>query len=147
MALRDIFLVYYNTYNLISKPMEIIFLIGRILFGALFLQSGWKHFTNNTALAIYAQGRGVPMPRIAVFVTSVMIILGGLGIILGIYVKLSILLLSLFLMGTLIKVHTFWKDENPGSKATEQTSFFKNAALLGALLMFLSILEPWGLSL
>lgn len=126
--------------------MEIIFLIGRVLFGMLFLQNGWNHFVNNTSLAIYAQGRGVPMPRIAVFITGIMIVLGGLGIILGIYVKLSILLLSLFLIGTLLKVHTFWKDVNPSSRSMEQTSFFKNAALLGALLMFLSILEPWSLS-
>ena len=126
--------------------MEIIFLIGRVLFGMLFLQNGWNHFVNNTGLAIYAQSRGVPMPRIAVFITGIIIVLGGLGIILGIYVKLSILLLSLFLIGTLLKVHTFWKEVNPSTRTAEQTSFFKNAALLGALLMFLSILEPWGLS-
>ena len=126
--------------------MEIIFLVGRILFGALFLQSGWHHLINNTGLAIYAQGKGVPMPRVAVFITGAMLILGAFGIILGIYVNLSILLLSLFLIGTLVKIHTFWKETNPSAKAMEQTAFFKNAALLGALLMFLSILEPWGLS-
>ncbi|MEK7117154.1 MAG: DoxX family membrane protein [Patescibacteria group bacterium] len=127
--------------------MEFIFLLGRVLFGALFLYSGWGHFTNNTGLAIYAQGKGVPMPRIAVLITGFMIVLGGLGLILGIYVKLSILLLSLFLIGTLFKMHTFWKETNPSAKAMEQVQFFKNAALLGALLMFLSLLEPWSLSL
>lgn len=127
--------------------MEIIFLIGRILFGALFLESGWSHFMRNTQLALYAQSRGVPMPRIVVFVTGLIIVAGGLGLILGIYVKLSIILLSLFLLGTLLKIHTFWKEADPSSKAMERTQFFKNAALLGALLMFLSLLEPWGLSL
>ena len=127
--------------------MEFIFLLGRVLFGALFLYSGWGHFTNNTGLAIYAQGKGVPMPRIAVLITGFMIVLGGLGLILGIYVKLSILLLSLFLIGTLFKIHTFWKETNPNAKTMEQVQFMKNAALLGALLMFLSILEPWSLSL
>ena len=111
------------------------------------MYSGWGHFTNNTGLAIYAQGKGVPMPRIAVLITGFMIVLGGLGLILGIYVKLSILLLSLFLIGTLVKMHTFWKETNPSAKAMEQVQFFKNAALLGALLMFLSLLEPWSLSL
>lgn len=127
--------------------MEIIFLIGRILFGALFIQSGWNHFIHNTQTAIYAQAKGVPMPRIATFVTGFMIILGGLGIIFGIYVKLGVLLLSLFLLGTLLKIHTFWKETDPGVKSMEKIAFLKNAALLGAALMFLSILEPWGLSL
>lgn len=111
------------------------------------MKSGWSHFANNTGLAVYAQGKGVPMPRIAVLITGLMIILGGLGLILGIYVKLSILLLSLFLIGTLFKMHTFWKETDPNTRAMEQVQFMKNAALLGALLMFLSILEPWGLSL
>ncbi len=87
------------------------------------------------------------MPRIMVFVTGLMIFFGSLGIILGIYVKLSILLLALFLFGTLIKMHTFWKETDPSMKVMEKTQFMKNAALLGAALMFLSILEPWGLSL
>lgn len=127
--------------------MEFIFLIGRILFGSLFIYNGWKHFTYNTSLALYAQGRGVPMPRIVVFVSGIMIILGGLGIVLGIYVKLSILLLSLFLLGTLYKMHPFWKESDPSKRNIEIVQFTKNAALLGALLMILSILEPWGLSL
>lgn len=127
--------------------MEIIFLIGRILFGLLFLESGWSHFVHNTQMALYAQSRGVPMPRIVVFVTGIIIVLGALGIILGVYVKLSVLLLCLFLLGTLLKIHAFWKDTDPHQKAMERNQFFKDAALLGALLMFLSILEPWSLSL
>ena len=87
------------------------------------------------------------MPRIVVFASGIMIILGGLGIILGIYVKLSILLLSLFLIGTLYKMHPFWKEIDPSRRSMEIVQFTKNAALLGALLMLLSILEPWGLSL
>ena len=126
--------------------MEFFFLLGRILFGALFLESAWKHFTRNTDLAIYAQSRGVPMPRVAIFVTGIMIAAGGLGIILGIYIRLSILLLCLFLLGTLIKMHTFWKQADPSTRAMERIQFFKNAALLGACLIFLSILEPWTLS-
>lgn len=127
--------------------MEIIFLVGRILFGTLFIVNGWGHFTHNTETALYAQSKGIPMPRITVFFTGVLIVAGGLGIILGIYLKLSILLLALFLLGTLIKVHTFWKVSDLGKRGAERSEFLKNAALLGALLMFLSILEPWSLSL
>jgi uncharacterized membrane protein YphA (DoxX/SURF4 family) len=87
------------------------------------------------------------MPRIVVFATGVMIIFGGAGIVLGIYVKLSILLLSLFLISTLYKVHTFWKEEDPNKYTMERTQFLKNLGLLGALLMFLSILAPWSWSL
>lgn len=127
--------------------MEIIFLIGRILFGTLFVYNGWSHFADNTQVSLYAQSKGVPVPRISVFVTGIMIVAGGLGIIFGIYVKLSILLLAIFLIATLLKIHTFWKETDPRMVAIEKVQFLKDAALLGALFMFLFILEPWGLSL
>ncbi|HEY4516238.1 MAG TPA: DoxX family protein [Candidatus Paceibacterota bacterium] len=126
--------------------MEFLFLIGRVLFGALFVYNGWSHLAHNTSTSLYAQSKDVPMPRITVFVTGIAIIAGGLGIILGIYVKLSVFLLAFFLLGTLVKVHTFWKHSDMSSKAQERNEFLKNAALLGALLMFLSVLEPWSLS-
>jgi putative oxidoreductase len=127
--------------------MEILFLIGRICFGALFILNGIDHILHNTKLALYAQSKNVPMPRVAVFVTGLMIIFGGIGIILGIYVKLSVLLIALFLIGTLYKVHAFWRESDPSKYAAEKSQFLKNLALLGALLMFLSILSPWSLSL
>jgi putative oxidoreductase len=126
-----------------NKLMDFIFLLGRVLFGMLFLYNGWSHFMSNTQNAIYAQARGVPMPRIVVFVTGLMLILGGLGIILGVYVKLSIILLALFLLGTLFRVHNFWKEKDPSTRAAERSAFLKNAALLGALLMFLTQCLPF----
>ena len=127
--------------------MEILFLIGRFFFGALFILNGIDHLLHNTKLSLYAQSKNVPMPRIAVFATGIMIIFGGVGIILGIYTKLSVLLLVLFLAGTLYKVHSFWREDDPAKYASEKSQFLKNLALLGAALMFLSILSPWSLSL
>lgn len=127
--------------------MEIIFLISRLCFGALFILNGIDHILHNTKIALYAQSKSVPMPRVAVFVTGIMIIFGGLGIILGVYIKLSVLLLALFLVGTLYKVHSFWREVDPAKHAMEKTQFLKNLALLGAVLMFLSILSPWSFSL
>lgn len=127
--------------------MEFIFLIGRICFGALFITSGIDHLLHNTRYAIYAQSKGVPVPRIAVFVSGFFIIAGGAGIILGVYVKLSILLIAVFLLATLYKVHAFWKEEDLSKRTAEKNLFLKNLALLGASLMFLSILSPWSWSL
>jgi putative oxidoreductase len=127
--------------------MEILFLIGRICFGSLFILNGIDHIVHNTKMALYAQSKNVPMPRIAVFVTGIMIIFGGLGIILGVYTKLSVLFIALFLLGTLYKVHAFWSESDPSKRSMERFQFLKNLALLGAVLMFLSILSPWSLSL
>jgi uncharacterized membrane protein YphA (DoxX/SURF4 family) len=87
------------------------------------------------------------MASTAVFVTGLMMLLGGLGILLGVYVGLSVLLLAAFLLGTTFTMHQFWKITDPSAKMGERINFMKNLALLGAVLMILAIPLPWALSL
>lgn len=109
--------------------------------------NGYNHFKNLKMLTGYAQLKKVPMPKIAVLVTGLMMFLGGLGILLGIYVQLSVFLLSLFLIGTLIKMHKYWEVTDPMARMGEYVNFYKNLGLLGAILILLAIPLPWILAL
>ncbi|HLU71895.1 MAG TPA: DoxX family membrane protein, partial [Nonomuraea sp.] len=80
--------------------MDLIILIGRILFVVLFLNSGVGHLRNADAMAGYAKSRNVPAARAAVVVSGVMLLLGGLSVLLGIWPDLGALLLFLFLVPT-----------------------------------------------
>jgi len=127
--------------------MIYLFVLGRILLGGYFIMNGYNHFKNLKMLTGYAQLKKVPMPKIAVLVTGLMMFLGGLGILLGIYVQLSVFLLSLFLIGTLIKMHRYWEVTDPMARMGEYVNFYKNLGLLGAILMLLAIPLPWALAL
>ena len=127
--------------------MIYLFVLGRILLGGYFIMNGYNHFKNLKMLTGYAQLKKVPMPKIAVLVTGLMMFLGGLGILLGIYVQLSVFLLSLFLIGTLIKMHKYWEVTDPMARMGEYVNFYKNLGLLGAILMLLAIPLPWALAL
>ncbi|MFZ2149606.1 MAG: DoxX family membrane protein [Minisyncoccia bacterium] len=127
--------------------MEYLFLLGRVIVGGFFLHNAYGHFKNVAGMTGYAQSKGMPMPKAAVILSGIMMLLGGLGIILGVYIELSVLLLVVFLLGTLVKMHTYWKVEDPMARMGEQINFYKNLALIGALLMFLSIPTPWVMSL
>lgn len=127
--------------------MVYLFLLGRILLGGYFIMSGYNHFKNLGMLTGYTQSKGVPMPREAVLLTGLMMVLGGLGVLLGIYTEFSILLLVLFLLGTLIKMHRYWEVTDPMAKMGEMVNFHKNLGLLGALLMLLAIPLPWAMAL
>lgn len=126
--------------------MEIIFLIGRILFGGYFLMSAYNHFTGLKGMTGYAASKNVPMPKYAVIGTGVLLGLGGIGIVLGVFPQLAILLLILFLLPTTFMMHDFWNADGEARQG-EMINFMKNIALVGALLMLLALVTPWMLSL
>ena len=126
--------------------MLYLFVLGRILLGGYFLQNAYSHFKNVDGLTGYTQSKGVPMPRVSVLITGVMLGLGGLGMFLGVYVELALALLVIFLVGTLWKMHRYWEVADPMMQMGERINFYKNLALIGALLMLFAIPEPWAWS-
>jgi putative oxidoreductase len=120
-----------------------LFVLGRILVGGYFIMSGVNHFQHLKMLTGYAQSKGVPMPRGAVQLSGLMMLLGGAGILLGVLIGYSVLLLTLFLFCVSFKMHDFWNVSDPMQKMGEKINFTKNMALLGAILMFLAIPLAW----
>lgn len=127
--------------------MIYLFVLGRVLLGGYFLKNAYNHFKNSNALTGYAQSKGVPVPNLAVMLTGLMLLFGGLGILLGVYVGFAILLISIFLIGVTFQMHQFWKVTEPMARMGEEINFYKNLALLGAVLMLTAIPLPWALSL
>lgn len=117
--------------------MDIVVLIGRVLFAVLFLSSALGHFTQTEAMAGYTRSRGVPMPEAAVLASGVLLGLGGLGVLLGIWADLAALLLALLLLPTTFLMHGFWKETDAQARQGDMIHFNKNLALAGAsLIMF-----------
>jgi uncharacterized membrane protein YphA (DoxX/SURF4 family) len=127
--------------------MNILFLIGRIIFGGYFILSGLNHFKNLRMLSGYAQSKGTPAPSAAVIVSGIMILLGGLSILLGAYPIVGIILILAFLIPVSFIMHNFWAVEDQQMKMADMINFTKNMALVGAALMFLAIPRPWPLSI
>ena len=114
---------------------EIALIVGRILFALLFINSGIAHFTKNSAMTGYAQYKKVPMAKVSVYLSGVMILLGGLYIALGFYADLGALLIAIFLIPTAFLMHAFWKETDATAKQNETIGFFKDLSLAGAALI------------
>ena len=127
--------------------MQIAFMIGRIIFGGFWLMAGIHHFKDLNVMSGYARAKGTPAPKLAVGATGVLLLLGGLSILLGVYTTVGILLLIIFLLGVSFQMHNFWKAADPQMKQFEMINFQKNMALLGASLMLLLVPQPWPMSL
>ncbi len=125
----------------------LLFLVGRIVFGGYFIMSGLNHFQHADMLSGYAASKGVKSPKMAVYFSGLLLLVGGLGVLLGVWVQLAVLCLVLFLLPVSFMMHAFWKITDQNMKMTESVNFKKNMALLGAALMLLAISTPWPLSL
>ena len=115
--------------------MDILLVIGRVLFALIFINSGIAHLTNLQAMTGYAQFKKVPAPKLAVIVTGLMLIIGGLYIAFGVYADLGALLLAVFLVASAFMMHNFWTLQDEQAKQGETINFFKNLSLAGAALI------------
>jgi uncharacterized membrane protein YphA (DoxX/SURF4 family) len=127
--------------------MDYLFIFGRILYGGFFVINGVNHLVKSGMLANYAASKKVPAPKLAVVVSGLIILLGGLGVLLGVYVTWSLVLISVFLLIVTFAMHNYWKVTDPSQRMPEMINFMKNMALLGATLMLLFLPTPWSWSL
>jgi putative oxidoreductase len=108
-------------------------LLGRILYSAIFIMSGPNHF--RPAIIAFAAAQGVPLARIAVPLSGIIALLGGLSIALGYRARLGAWLIVVFLVPVTLMLHRFWGLSDPQLVQLQQAMFMKNVAMLGAALI------------
>ena len=125
----------------------ILILVGRLLFGGFLAFQGLNHFMNTDEMAGYAGSKGVPAARFGVIASGILLLLGGLGIILGVYPIIAAGMLAVFFVLVTPVMHDFWAAPEE-EQQNEMVNFIKNAELLGASLVFLVLGgETWGYAL
>ena len=127
--------------------MDILFLLGRVLFGGFFVISGIRHFQHLEMMAGFTGSKGFPAPKLAVMVSGLMIIVGGLSMLLGVRPLWGVALNSAFLLPVTFVMHQYWKDADPMQRINNQVNFMKNIALLGAAWILLTMPQPWPMSI
>jgi putative oxidoreductase len=125
---------------------DFLVLIGRLLFGGLFLYNGVNHFQNRAAMTGYAGYKGVPMPAVAIVGSGLWLAASGLSVILGIRPDIGLWMAVAFLAGVTPVMHNFWAATDPNARLSDSINFQKNMALLGAALVMLALPRPWPYS-
>ena len=117
--------------------MQLLFLIGRLMYAALFVESGIGHVTKTKQMGAYAKSSGVPAAEFMTFLTGIMILAGAISIVFDFMIFYGALLILLFLVPTAFVMHAFWKIQDPGMKQMQHIQFMKNISLAGAALMIM----------
>ena len=124
--------------------MDIVMIIGRVLFALIFVSSGINHFTKTQAMTGYTQFKKVPAAKASVLLSGLLLLLGGLSVVLGVYSDLGALVLAVLLLAMALKMHDFWTQSDPQAKQTETIAFFKNVSMAGAGLFLFALVANGG---
>ncbi|MEU3776779.1 DoxX family protein [Streptomyces sp. NPDC032472] len=113
--------------------MDVLVLIGRILFALLFAVSAVGHPTKT--MAGYAASRGVPMATAATLGSGFVMLVGAISVGVGLWADIGALALGAFCFSAALLMHGFWAEKEPQARQMEQVNFFKDTALGGAALV------------
>lgn len=131
----------------ISMYSEYVFLISRLILGFFFLFNSYNHFRNLKTLSQYFKSKNIILPKFSVIFMGILLLIGGLSILFGIYVEVGVLALTLFFLPVTFIVHSFWKESDPQERMVDITNFMKNMAIWAGVLSLLYVPKPWSFSL
>ena len=120
--------------------MDFLWLVGGILFGLAFVDSGIGHFAQPDMLAKRSASKGLAQQKNIVLLSSVTFGLGGLSIIFGIFADAGALLVVATLILATFSVHKFWEETDPMVKHFKISQFLKILSLIGGCIIPFSFL-------
>lgn len=124
--------------------MGLIRLIARPLLASMFVTGGLDAFQNPQAKTPTADkvvaGLADKLPVVAqtsdiVKLDGAVKVLAGGSLALGIWPRLSAFVLASSLVPTTMAGHLYWNETDPAKRSMQKIQFFKNASMLGGLLL------------
>jgi putative oxidoreductase len=116
-----------------SVPKGALVFLGRLFFALTLLIFGAGHFAKPTIA--YAAAQGVPLASLAVPLSGLLAVVGGLSVLLGYHARIGAWLIVLFLVPVTFMMHKFWAVTDPMMAQMQVSMFMKNIPMLGGALL------------
>jgi putative oxidoreductase len=121
-----------------EKGVSMIRSLSHFLLALVFISGGSSVFINPDKRAERVAAAGIPQPREATMLNGAIMTIAGTMLALDLAPKLAALALLGTLIPTTVVGHPFWKETTPAERASHQTQFLKNLAIMGGLLAVLA---------
>lgn len=102
--------------------------LGRLLMSSLFIWDGVLQLRSPGSFVRYFESVHVPLPGVAVWVSIVIHLVGGLALLAGFRTRWAATLLALFCLGTAFAIHL------PAGDTDNMIHFYKNLVMAGGFL-------------
>ncbi len=141
---------------MIARTNDVALLAARLAVAALFLPAGVSKLSGLSGFATSLAGKGVLFPKLLAALGVAAEIIGPIALVLGVFPRLTALLLIAFTVVATLSSHSIWTFPAE-AQAAQQTQFFKNVAVIGGLLFYfvsgsgaysisVRFLQPWDTS-
>jgi len=127
-----------------ASNSDVILLIGRIFLGWIFVRSGYGKIFDIPAYAATFPARG--LPTFLAYIAVPAEFFGGIALILGLATRYLVLVMVIFMLMATFSSHRYWEFTDVAVRRAQDSSFYKNIAMLGGLL-FLFVSSPGRFSI
>jgi putative oxidoreductase len=124
------------TDGIAAAWQDFLLLVGRVLIGWIYIQSGWRKLMDVPAFVKTMPRRD--LPDFLGYVAPPVEFIGGIAIVLGFATRYAALLLLLFTIIATLSSHRWWNFPE-AQQQNQHTHFWKNVTMMGGLvLLFLT---------
>jgi putative oxidoreductase len=124
--------------GMVAAWSDFLLLVGRVLFGCLFLATGWLKFNTIAGNTAYFTSLGLPSPEAMVWVVAGTEVVLGAALILGIATRYAALASFIFVLIATWIAHRYWTYP-AAAQGAQYFHFLKNLAIMsGAVCVFVT---------
>ena len=118
-----------------SLWQDFLLLVGRVLMGWIFVESGWRKLMGMDAFIASLANRGVPYATVMGWIGAPLEFLGGLALVLGCATRCAALAVIIFTIVATLIGHRYWEIADAAARRMQQSHFAKNITIIGGLVL------------
>lgn len=122
--------------NVAAQWQDFLILIGRVMFGWIFILSGWRKLMDIPAFAATMPRRD--LPTFLGYIAPPVEFVGGILLVIGFATRYTALVMMLFMLIATFSSHRYWNYPE-AQQANQNSHFWKNISMLGGnVLLFIT---------
>ena len=118
-----------------SLWQNFLLLVGRIMLGWIFLESGFRKLIAMDPFIASLVRRHVPWPTLLGWIGAVTEFAGGAAILLGLWTRCAAVAIIVFVIIATLIGHRYWEITDVAARRVQQSNFSKNLTILGGLIL------------
>ena len=135
--------IFSYTDGLAAQWQDFVLLLGRVLLGWIFVQSGWRKLMDIPGFVATMPRRG--LPEVMGYIAPPVEFIGGLFLLLGVATRYTALVMLLFIIIASFSSHRYWDFADATQRAQQHGQFWKNVSMMGGqVLLFVTGAGRWS---